>query len=560
MKSLDSKREIVPAWSKSKDASKTREVNSIKNKKSEIAFTDSTDEILKEFKRNQETGIAAELLNIALIEDRPDEALMAAEALVGSPTTPIPIQNLSRKLLNLPPIGEQQLLVSEVATLKRRIANNNRDPLAWVDLSRHYAVSGNHEKAERAMLIALQLNNGHRWISRVASRLFVQLNDPDKAHYYLHRNPNLRSDPWLIASEMAVSRISKRPLKLWSLAKKLSESKITPIHLSELNSSIATSEFNDGANKKAKHYFQQSLIDPTQNSLAQAKWAERHSSLALTKLVSPLVGDGTGSHEVKYWESYNSGDVHQAYSHAKCWFDEEPYSATAANFLIHTASVLNQLEVLYETADRARHANPDNTTVQLNFIYAWAATKNLKKASLKDHADTERYLKFLKAVLHGENKDDAAHSAANAGMLLYRSGHEEYGRSYYEHAEMFFKKNSPATQPMLILNHAREALIAEVPWATEVLQHAKDVLETDKAICTPALKFYLDTVEALSSEPGSWRERFSRPILPPEAKKPDRESTIIKVASDFSSMFWLPEKISAPSEVKKLLDPDRKLK
>ena len=135
---------------------------------------------------------------------------------------------------------------------------------------------GQNDKARMAMLVALSLSNGNRFILRAASRCFMHINEPDIALDILNRSGLCDFDPWITSAEIAIS--DGFGLKSRCLGKSkhiISDNTITQFSRSELAAGLATIELKAGALKKAKKLMRQAIIAPTENALAQVEWLSR---------------------------------------------------------------------------------------------------------------------------------------------------------------------------------------------------------------------------------------------------------------------------------------------
>lgn len=561
MNIFDSDRDVLPIWVSSNEAAKLPELNPINTKKDFGVFVEATPAILAEFEHEKSVGVAIELLNSAIVEGRSEVATRAAEYLLAVEGLPVPVQHLVGSTLGIQELTSSEVNVNTIARLRTRIRSGGRDPLAWVDLSREYAILGEKERSQKAMLTALQLADNHRWVTRVASRAFIHFKEPDKAYSIISKNPNLKIDPWLIATEMAVARKAERSTKLWNIGKRFLESNIKPFHVTELASSVATNELLSGADKKARPFFKQSLLDPNQNSLAQAKWAERTSSLK--NLVQVSLDSSVVAHEAKYWEAYSNKDMLSALRHAKAWFAEEPFSSNPPIAISYLAAMLDDYEEISAATRKGLKANPDNTTLKLNYIFGWLATSDLNN---QDKQKVDSNIRMLSAILHGEDKAEAAHAMANIGMFFYRIGRPEDGKARYDAAEEYFEKNYPGARLMLLVNHLREALIAEAPWTTEILKRAKELVVKKQVSTTPGAEFYLEKIGYLSNEPGSWKEKFGKSQSALANEKVNRLAIQDVVAKRLKveNTFWLPpqfgriDTLREFTESKKLESPKQK--
>ncbi|MGB7644417.1 MAG: hypothetical protein WBM22_03085 [Pseudomonas fluorescens] len=539
MSILEINRDVLPIWGSSKSAANSSELMVINSKNSTIEFTDITPALLSEFRHYQTVGIAVELLNCSIIERYSDAALEAANFLVQHKNLPTSITQLILKTLGKnSQVADAPQSEHKIQTLRKKIRQHQRDPITWVELSREYAIAGEKKKSKQAMLAAVQLSYDHRWITRSAARVFVHFDDPDTAHDILVRNPNIRTDPWLIATEMAVARKAGKKTKLWNIGKSLLDSKIKPVHLSELASSVATYELISGAEKRAKPFFKQSLIDPNQNSLAQAKWAERTSGLK--KLVKIPLNSNLIAYEAQYWEAYNSGDMTLALSYALAWFDNEPYSNAPPEAVCFIAGLLENHKLIAAVSKKGLKANPKNTTLQINLMFSWLTSKNLNELNTKDKIVFENYKKYLFSATLSTSKFEASHALANLGMINYRQGFIEQGKLYYEQSEELM----PLNKLYVTINHLRESLIAEAQWSGEILQKAHIQLSGPASSATPASKFYLEKIAFLNNTKGTWKQKFSDINLLEDFTK--RHSIqALPPQKSIESTFWLPQEFSS---------------
>lgn len=539
MKTPGASRDVIPIWKTAGDASASAELKSIKVATYSREGRELTSwSLMAEFDRDRSLGVAAELLNIALLEKNDIALKVSAGFIVGHEAATPDLLYLSRMVLGV--VVPQVSIDSEVniATLRNKLKASPNNPLVWANLARAYVIVNEQEKAEKAMLGALHYANNHRWVCRVASRLYVHFGDPAKALRVLHRNPNLKIDPWLLSTELAVSRLAGRPLKNWNYAKKLVESPISALHLSELASSIGTSEIIAGANKKAKVYFKQALVSPNSNSLAQVKWADRSFGLGFSKQINNSLASVSSAYEARHWECYEQKDMVRAIEYAQMWWKEEPYSIKPPQAISFVASLVNDLQLIHDTARIALERNPDDTTLRLNDIYARACICGV--FSGKDGEVSEKDIVYLKGVMNGSDKDYAAHAYANAGLINYRLGYLEQGREFYNAAKVYYEKYRNDATLFLLLNHYREALVSEAVWSGDVLTELLTAVRQPKTLMSPAAEFYLGKVNEISQNAEDWAARFSRPFYIKETSGLIKAAKESVNAIDVSKRFWLP--------------------
>src|SRR5262249_36622444 len=194
-----------------------------------------------------------------------------------------------------------------------------------IELARDYTIGGLRRQAERAVNIALALNNENRFILRSAARFFLHDDQPDRAHHILRTAPNSAKDPWITAAEIAVASAGGRvPRFLDSGRKLLNGWDRSPFEVTELASALATQELTNGKKRGASDLFKQSLIDPTENSLAQAEWAAdkvRGLEFSVQDYEVPA------KYEAAAWDYFNKGEWGLSLVNAKAWLYDQPFSS-----------------------------------------------------------------------------------------------------------------------------------------------------------------------------------------------------------------------------------------
>ncbi|CAI8733184.1 hypothetical protein [Pseudomonas sp. IT-P291] len=546
MKLFDNERDVLPSWLTSQQAAALTELKPLRASLITHHFQRISPILMAELEASPCVGIAVELLNVAITERNIPAARIAAEYLKRHDFMPDSISRLISQTLGDPLLPSEESKLTPIGRLKRLLHEEPNNPLVWANLSREYAISGDKDRSIKAMLGALHTGMNHRWITRIAARVCVHFDEPDRAHALILRNENVRSDPWLIATEMAVSRKAEKHSKLLSIGKGLLESNISAKHLTELASSFATLELKNGADKKAKKLFKQSLIQPNQNALAQAKWAERSSSLK--KLVETPAYENVAAYEAQYWEAYSKKDMQNALLCAKHWFNEEPYSSGPAIAISYLASLLDDYGLVMTITTKGLIANPNNWTLKLNQIFAWIASSNLQSPTPGVIEESTQVVQKLEELAQSSDWQVAAHAIANIGMFLYRTGDLASGKQHYELAEELYKKYASQFVVVIKTNHLREALIADAPWAADVLKETRLLLSERASSATPGAEYYLEKINSLAGSAGPWIERLS--TAPSDTEMANAESLSSGASSppseaEMLSKFRLPESFSS---------------
>ncbi len=536
---------LLPEWSKSKGALKTFELKSLKSE-SKYLLLDNTDFIYAEFNAEKKLGSAIELLNTAFIENREAEARIAAKYIVQGHDLPPQILNLARKVL----AGQNSIIenITEdngilITSIRAWLKDNPRDALSWVDLARAYISIGKIESAEKSMVVALSLLPNHRWLVRVASRFFVNLHQNDKAHNLLLKHPDLKNDPWLLSAEIAVAESYGRPRKNLNQAKSLIlNTSIDLSHLTELESSLATIELSDGAVKKAKKLFVSSLRKPNDNSLAQAKWAERNTTI--TKLVSrDVLANHSGAYEAKLWEEYYNYNIKGAIQYGLKWFEDEPYTVQPAIMITYLAAILDDYSLCLSVCKKGLSIDKNDETLILNKMFAEACMLP-RDAYRYNINEIDAMIISAKNFISNESDDYVAHSYANLGLVYYKLGDFERGREYYDMAyESYFKKKN-SSYIVSLFNHYRESVLAGCLWSEEYFEKMNVEIHLFGIRKEPAITYYYLKMLKLRAQPTKWDEIKNEDIIIQPSKEDDKEVKKI-VTFDFdpnNPTIWVNKK------------------
>jgi Flp pilus assembly protein TadD len=347
-----------------------------------------------------------------------------------------------------------------------------------MDLAYLYAVRGLSRKAERCTRIALNLAPRNRFILRSSARFFVHVGRADIAHDLIRRSPGYKEDPWLLAAEVSVALAAKRTP--WSTRESfsiLNAAKFGPHHVSELSSALGTLEFNSGNASKAKKLLRRSLQKPNDNSLAQAKWIWRQVwgmpadfNVDEFKIDRPF--------EAAAFEALGQSDWNRAFSSARLWLVDEPFSSDPARLGSYVAAtVFEDFARAEALAAFGLIANPDDAGLHIDLAFSYASTGRREEA-----------YKELSKIGTSESEDWlGAAIEANYGLLAFRGGYVEAGRKHYE----------AAVREADLIADKRTKLTALVYWATEELalpdsnsvRLLAEALETNKAALAISTSF-----------------------------------------------------------------------
>ena len=236
--------------------------------------------------------------------------------------------------LDLPPVEEIQgePAKARVRDLRRSLILEPRNALAWSEQARAYVQIGQIEPAKRAMRRALALAPHHRYLLRAAARLAIHAGEHDRAHWLLMESPRTPHDPWLVATEIAVSDLAGQRPRLVKAGKRLLlPGSWSPANLTELESSLGTLELGSGHTRRARDLFLQSLDSPNDNALAQAE-AVGDAVPRVRDRLRDVAEDVPRSYEAKSLAAAHRGDHAVAVQEAGSWLADQPFSTEPATF------------------------------------------------------------------------------------------------------------------------------------------------------------------------------------------------------------------------------------
>ncbi|MGP2520694.1 tetratricopeptide repeat protein [Pantoea ananatis] len=500
-------RVVIPAWNQSHEAARSPEIQSLSvNKFSDKAHSSLTD-VYTDFLHAPELGKAIDLLNVAYIQGDVEKASLAADYVLRTgKRLPPALSGLARLVIDN--IGLKKSLnpsmkaAHQIRSNRMWLKSHPSDSLSWIDLSRLYMSIGEVNAAERAIRIGLKLANSNRWATRVASRFYYNLDEFDKAHALLLKHPDIKTDPWLLSAELAVTSGAGRPSRHWNSAKRALEFGFDGRHVSELQSSIGSMELMSGALKKAKKLFKESLDWPNANVLAQAKWAEKKGCIGLVN--ANTLEKQKKAYEAKYLDAYARQEMKLALEYARKWIEEEPFSAKPAIQASYIASLLDRYEEAAEISTNGLKINPHDETLQLNQIFSRVALAEINNTT-GDHVFVRTALHRIESMLKSDNKTIVGHALANLGLIRYRQQKIENGKVFYENAIAILKSLNHPSAVLAELNHLRESLIADAPWKEDLFTKLESLAGTGGFWDEPSVSFYLRKLGKIRISSSDWR-------------------------------------------------------
>ena len=211
-----------------------------------------------------------------------------------------------------------------------------------------------------------------------------------------------------------------------------------PSHLSELASAVATLELKNGSVRKSKRLFQQSLVDPTENSIAQVAWAARQNrriGFDHQFLSRP------NTFEAESWTAFQEGKWESAVEQCKLWLFDQPFSSrpsTQGSFL--AAVALEDYSTSEYFAKQGLIANPSDPTLLNNLAFSLISRDKFNETRLTlSKIDRSKLSDLDRAVLQ-----------ATDGLFEFRAGNVRRGRELYSKAYSIGQQIKDGSQIMLL--------------------------------------------------------------------------------------------------------------
>jgi len=440
----DKDRKVIPRWRVflATLASGENAASAVSLKALEIS-PDALDERRNDWEKNQTFSFAADLVSLGVALGEASQVRDAAEFLLKAPDSyPQNVKRLAQHVLGVNDRGQlgvedidphefKKFAAHEIHRIRALLRDEARNAFLWSDLSFLYASLGLPDQATRAIEISMELACENRFILRSASRLFVHLDEYRRAHQILWKAERTKHDPWLLAAEIAVASTAGKTSRLTKSAKQiLAAKKFLPFHTSELASALSTIEFEAGNLKFGRRYLGQSLLQPTENAIAQAAWIDRQFFGVRLPDFQPV---WPASHEANAWGLVQKANWKKTIIECLKWLGFQPFSSRPATLGSYIAAVA--LAAYRESAEIAKLgliANPNDFTLINNYVFALA---NLNEVPQAREA-------FCHIQQPGLSPEERFAWLATTGFLCYREGNIEEGRRYYQEA---FKLGNTAT-------------------------------------------------------------------------------------------------------------------
>jgi Flp pilus assembly protein TadD len=358
----------------------------------------------------------------------------------------------------------------KISNLKRRLRVNPKNSILWIEIARYYSIIGQNKQAERSIKNAFQLSPQNRFVLRAMARFFTHIGKIDYAHDIIRKLPITKHDPWVMATEISLAMKRGRFSRFIKPAFNIvNSSNFHPFNISELNSSLGTLE-RETSLKKSKKLFNDSLIKPNDNSLAQAEWISHQESNFLR--INPSEFEIENNYEAKARDASEHERWDDSVDYAKLWFLDMPFSRGAILFGSQIASNnLNNHDEVVSLYKAGLTSHPNDWQMLNNIVYSLCLNDRLDEAEI--------YLSRF-----DDNQNNIEHQTcitATRGLFYFRKGFTDLGRRhYYEAMNMASEAKNQLLINIAFVNYVREEYISGNSVNTELVNRISELRLSSK--------------------------------------------------------------------------------
>lgn len=355
---------------------------------------------------------------------------------------------------------------ARVSQLRRELLVAPENVLALLDLSQLQLSAGKLRAAERLLRTALALAPNDRIVLRTVARFYVHQGEYDRAHALINRHPATKSDPWLMASEIALADAARKDSMLVNSGRKLiRQNRYPPKQIAELAGALANRELYDGHLKEAREFLRKALIEPTDNVVAQAVMDAGPMDVQLDEPMFMSVM--RASSEGQLLRAWRNADQEASEHHAIQWHTEEPFSSRPVLFLTALYSIQGDYKRALNWVQQGLLADSADVGLLRNFAFTQAASGSLDAAELT-----------IRRIIASTPNSDEPYLDATQGLVALRRGQPQLANDFYRKAEAIFEKtNRPDLAALCLANYAKFAAEEHSPAAAKLKAEAEAKVE-----------------------------------------------------------------------------------
>jgi hypothetical protein len=475
------KRRLIPRWRPIAATLETTEATST-DLRAPQAYSGDPEDLkfaISQWREKKEPGMLGEVLAFSVHQNLAQEVLEIGREAINSGAPITSVQSLLIRELSeenypqrlLYPSSDQtaesqpfQQAIKRLRSLLRFAPDNS---FALLDYAQLQLAVGKPKTAERALRTALSLSPNNRLVLRTAARFLVHSRDFKQAHKLIQHHPRTPTDPWLMASEIALADIANIESSYLSKGKRLltNKSKYYPGHLTELSGAIAIEEMLSGNLKRAREAQKFALFAPNDNVIAQAIEQEKEFGLHLD--TPQIIKALSTSNEALAIQAFSTFQSDNLISHAKDWHAEEPFSSRPIVLLSSTYAYMGEFEEAERWSKAGLIADPEDFNLLVSLAYSLAQLGNINGSEIA--------MRKLRSI---DFKRADPYCKATEGLIAYRQKRFDAGDKIYDEAvSIFYKNKQEQLGAFCRLNQVLSALDYNHPKADEIVKTAKFALE-----------------------------------------------------------------------------------
>lgn len=469
-----SKRRLIPRWRKTASTLGMAEAEPTFDKSSARAPLVEPAEVARKIELWSRTPSIGHLGDVLSCIAAPDSAYLirdVAQQVVAGRTQATQVQvAIARSILG--DDGSEEFLhvkdsievcnpyVRErVREARRILAVNAKNPLVLLDLAQLRLADGDERQAGKLVRAARSLSPDSRLIIRTYARYLTHVGRQDEAHSLISKHPRTKIDPWMMASEVALSQVVECAPRFAKAGLRIaSEGDLPARHVSELAGALAGLELQSGNVKRARELFRLALKQPNDNVLAQVVTDRRILSLSIDMPKGASTPD-----EATALVAWAKTDAEAAFVNGINWHAQEPFSSRPLAFLTSLLCAEGRYEEAVMLCGRGLVASKKDRTLLVNLAYSYAMQKDIQRA--------ERILNRVDCR-DGVYKGQVL---ATRGLIrMLRGDYEDADLLYAEAIDTFARRRSGALSALCRAYYARAALDSSHPRVGSIIADAVD--------------------------------------------------------------------------------------
>lgn len=465
-------RHVLPTWRSFENTSKLGELNGSKNIQFDSTFKPDISDLLDDWADHPTIAIAGDVLGAALVGNHHADVTVRSISnfiLENKNLAPKAVINAAESILR--PREESIVLSLDIPTtdvtelqdglssiyvkinaIKKELIKNPYNSISWIEIARLYSILGQDKKAIRAIENGISISRTNRFVLRSAARFFVHIGDIERAHDLIRKSIHVRHDPWILATEISIAQLRNRNSVFAKEGLRLvGQATFHPFNTTELASTLASLELKHDNIKSSKKLFHNSLVSPNDNSLAQAEWASNIEKNLLS--VVPKQFSLDHSFEALARDFSEHKEWQQSIEYSKKWFLDQPFSKSAVLFGNEVASVkLKDHAQAVQVASLGLISHPNDAHLLNNIIYSLCMQNKIGEA--------QHHLSKVRREDMNAKDINGVCLTATRGLLCFRQGYGDIGRSLYAEAiELSKKLNLTNANTSASVNYVREELL-----------------------------------------------------------------------------------------------------